>query len=65
MHLTFETADLHYIFDTSRGDDFQVDFDKLFLYAPIVIPDAQGQIMFKDSIRKNLTSSFDSWSTDR
>ena len=37
----------------------------IFLYVPIFIPDAQTQTMFIDSIQKNCTLSFDSWSTDR
>ena len=34
-------------------------------YFPILNPDAQRQIMFKDSIKNSFTLSFHSWSTDR
>ena len=42
-----------------------MNFDKLFLYVPIFIPDAQTQKKFEDSIKSNFTLSFICWSTDR
>ena len=42
-----------------------MSFDTLFLYVSIFIPDAQTQILFKDSIENSFTLSFDSWSFDR
>ena len=65
FHLTFITADQQDIIYTTLGDNIKVSFDKLFSYVPIIIPDAQTQIMFNDSIKKSFTLSFDSWSTDR
>ena len=42
-----------------------MNFDNLFLYVPIINPDAEIHILFNDSNRKSFTLSFDSWSTDR
>ena len=47
------------------GDDNKVNFNKLFLYVLILIPDAQTQIMFNDSNENSFTLSFDSCSRDR
>ena len=46
------------------GDDIKVNFDKLFLFVPIFIPDAQTQIRFIDSNKNSFILSFDSWNTD-
>ena len=46
------------------GDDIEVNFDKLFLFVPIFIPDAQTQIMFIDSNKNSFILYFDSWITD-
>ena len=63
--LTFRTADPQDIVYTTLGDDIKVNFNEIFLFVPIFIPDAQTQIMFNDSIKNSFTLSFDSWSTDR
>ena len=65
FHLTFKTAFLQHNIHTTIGDDIKLNFDKLFLFVPIIIPDASTQIMFNDSIKNSFTLSFDSWSTDR
>ena len=65
IRLPFETSDLQDIFYTTLADEIKVTFDKLFFYVPIVIPDAQTQIILNNSIKKSFTFSFDSWSTDR
>ena len=65
IHLTFETADLQDIIYTTLGDNIEVIFGKFFFYVPIIVTDAQTQIMFIDSIEKRFTLSFDFWSTDR
>ena len=60
-----KTADLQDNIYTTLGDNITVNFDKLFLFVPITIPDAQTQIMFKDSSKDRFALSFDSSSTDR
>ena len=65
FHLTFKTADPLDIIYASLGDDGKVNFEKLFLYVPIFLPDAQTQIKYKNSNKNSFTLSFDSWSTDR
>ena len=65
FHLTFKTVELEDIIYTTIGDNFKVNLDKSFFYVRIVLPDAQTQIMFNDSIKNSFTLSFDSWSTDR
>ena len=52
FHLTSKTTDLQDINHTTVGDDIKINFDKLILYVPIFIPDANNQIMFQDSIEK-------------
>ena len=42
-----------------------MNFDKFFLFVPIFLPDAQTQILFKDSFENSNTLSFGSFSTDR
>ena len=51
FHLTFKTADLEDNLYTSLRDDIEVNFDKIFLFFPIFILDAQIQIKFNDSIK--------------
>ena len=60
-----KTTDIQHVISTALGDDIRVNFDKLFLFVPIFIPDAQTQKMFNDSIRNSFTLSFDSWTSDR
>ena len=47
------------------GDDFEENFDKLFFYVPIFIPEAQKQIMFNDSLKNSFILPSDSFSPDR
>ena len=65
LHLTLKTVDLQDTIYTTLGDNIEVNFDKLFLFVPILVPDAETQIMFIDSIKDSFTLSFDSWSTDK
>ena len=65
FHLTLKTADLQDIIYTTLGDNIKVNFDKLFLFVPIFIPDAQTQIIFNDSIKNSFTLQFAFWATDR
>ena len=60
FHLTFKTADLQDITYTTLDNDIIVKIDKLFLHVPILIPDAQTQMMFNDSIEQSFTLSIDS-----
>ena len=48
FHLSFKIVYLQDINYTTLGDDFIVNFDKLFLIVPIIIPDAQSQMTFND-----------------
>ena len=65
-HLTFKTADLQDNIYTTLGDDIIVNFDKILLYVPNFIPEAQTQqLLFNDSNGNRFTLSFDSGSTDR
>ena len=65
FHLTFRTVDLQDITYNTLGDNIKVNFDKLFLFVPMFIPNAQTQIKFDHSIKNSFTLSFDSWSTGR
>ena len=64
FNITLETADLQDIIYTTLGDDIKVNYNKLFLFVPIFIPDAQIQAMFNDSIKDSFTLSFDSWTSE-
>ena len=57
FHLSLKTVDLQDIIHTTLSDDVKVNFDKLFLFVPIFISDAQTQIMFNDSIKDSFTLS--------
>ena len=68
FRLFFKTADLQDFFYTTLAtldSKSKVYFDTLFLYVPIIIPDAQTQILFKVSLKNSFTLSFDSLNTDR
>ena len=65
FNITLKTADLQDIIYTTLGDNIKVNFNKLFLFVPIFIPDAQTQAMFNDSIKDSLTLSYDHWTSDR
>ena len=52
FHLTFKTADLQDIMFTTLANDILVKMDKLFLYVPILIPDAETQYL-TIQLRKN------------
>ena len=58
FHLTLKTADLEDIIYTTLADNITVKVDKFFIYVPILIPDAQTQMMFNESIQKSFTFSF-------
>ena len=60
-----KTADLQDFIYTTPGDNLKVNFNKLFLFVPKFIPDAQTQIMFNDSIKDGSTLSFDSWTSEK
>ena len=65
FHPTLSTAGLQDIIYTTLGDNSKVNSDKLFLFLPILIPDAQTQIVFTDSIKDSFPLTSDSWNTDR
>ena len=60
-----KTAILQDIVYTTLDDDIKVNFNKLFLFVPIIIPDAKTQAMFNDSVKDSFTLSFDHWTSDR
>ena len=64
LHLALKTADLQDIIYTTLAD-INVKLDKLILYVPMFILDAETQIMFNESITNSFTLSFDSWTSDR
>ena len=65
FHLTFKSSDLQDNIYTTLGEDNEVIFEKLFLYGPIFIPNAETLIMFYDSIKNSFILSCDSRSTPR
>ena len=65
LNLALKTADLQDIIYTTPGDDIKINFNKLFLFVPIFIPDAQTQTRFNNSIKDSFILSFDHWISDR
>ena len=65
FHLTLRTADVQDTIYLTLGVDIKLNFDKMFLFVPIIIVDAQTQIMFIVSIKISFTLSIDPCSTDR
>ena len=64
FHLTLKTADLQDIIYTKLADII-IKTDKLFLYVPMFIPDAETQIIFIELIKNSFTFSFEFWTSDR
>ena len=50
FHLTFKITDLQDINYKTLGDKIKVNFDKLFLFVPLFIPDGRTQKIFNHSI---------------
>ena len=65
LHITFRTADLQDIIFTSIADNINVTINSLFLFVPTLIPTAETQLMFNESIQKNYRIFFDDWFTER
>ena len=65
FHITFKMNDLQDIIFTTIATDINVAINSFYLYVPIIIPNAQTQDMFDDSIMNNYTITFDSWYTKR
>ena len=65
FHLTFKTADLQNTIFTSLANDIDVTINSLYLCVTVLIPDSNTQVMFKESIKNNYTTTFDSRYTER
>ena len=65
FHITFKTGNLQDVILTTIATDMNETINNLYLYVPILIPNTQIQVMFKESITKNYTITFDSWYTER
>ena len=63
--LTLKTADLQDIIYTTLGNKAKINFDKVFYYVSMIIPNAEAQIMFNDSFKNGFTLSFDSRTCER
>ena len=59
INRTLKSADLQDIMYTTLGDDIKVNFDKFFLFVPIILPHSQIQTMFNDSNKDSFILSFD------
>ena len=65
--INFKTANLHNIIYTSItvGTQISVTINSQYLYVPIIIPSAETQLMFNESIQNNFRIYFDEWYTER
>ena len=64
---TLKTNDLQNIFYTTIADATQINvtINSLYLFAPMITPNSETQVMFNESIKNNYTLTFDSWYTER
>ena len=53
------------LYTTLGGNDVNVTIISIRLYIPSLVPSAEQQQSFNESIRQNFTLSFDAWVTDR
>ena len=67
FHITLKTNDLQNIIYTTIADATQINvtINSLYLFAPIITPNSETQVMFNESIKNNFTVTFDSWYTER
>ena len=65
FHLTFKRNDLQKVFFTTIATDINVTINSLYLFAPILIPNSQTQVLFNESIKSNYTITYVSLHTER
>ena len=67
FHITLKTNNLQNIVYTTIADATQINvtINSLCLFAPILTPNSETQVMFNESIKNNYTLTFDSWYTER
>ena len=67
FRITFKTANLQDIIDTTIADGTQINvtIDSLYLFVPFLIPTTETQLMFNESIQNNYRIFFDEWYTER
>ena len=53
------------LYTTLGGSDVNVTINSIYLFIPSLVPSAEQQQAFNESIRQNFTLSFDAWVTDR
>ena len=64
FHITSKIADIRGHIYRTLGDNINVVVSIFCLLIPIFIPDPDTRVIFDESIKKNFTSSVDSWTTD-
>ena len=52
-------------YTTLGGNDVNMTIKSIYLYITILVPSAEQQQIFNESIRRNFILSFDAWVTDR
>ena len=65
FHITLKTNDLQNIIFTTLANDINVTINSLYLFVPILTPNSETQVLFKESIKNNYTLTFDSCYTER
>ena len=65
FHLTLKTIDRQNSIFTTIATDFNVTINSLYLFVPAIIPNADTQVMFNDSVKSNYTITYGSWYTKR
>ena len=65
LQITTSNGKQSFIYTTLAGNDFNVTINSNYLYIPSLVPSAEQQQIFKETIRESFTLSFDAWVTDR
>ena len=65
LQLKTSTEKQNILYTTLGGNDVIVTINSVYLYIPSLVPSAEQQQLFNESIRENFTLSFDDWVTDR
>ena len=67
FRITFKTANLQDIIYTTiaAATPINVTINSLYLFVPFLIPSAETQLMFNESIQNNYKIFFDEWYTER
>ena len=65
LQITTSNEKQNIIYTTIGGNDVSLTINSVYLCIPSLVPSAEQQQIFNESIRRNFTLSFDDWVTDK